>query len=622
MSNQLSREQLKRLFETGDLLSEESFNTFINSVYNLTDDTISSGGATGATGPTGAGATGATGATGSQGIPGPQGPPGVDGIGFTGPQGPTGSQGIPGEIGPTGADSTIPGPTGATGSQGIPGPQGVTGAQGPTGVVEISLEDINSISSGTSLALEQSLLALAGQPGKTVLAVGYVTASGKVQGVSLGNGNVVEVYANGEDFNNDIVLYREFMSLGEPICFTGLEIGAIISASEGFYGFSEQRDGSQEAPMPLLSFGLSFNKTFLYAFRSSQNYDPGGTSTSQGWIHVISGPLASSVTLTKGDGSVVEGQENIKVQPWSYLRLYTNENAEYILSATTPIMACINANMGGSGEGSFYDSRLIMPLTNDGITWPRSGFVSAPYLNTNVDFFVRDGASGNFVVSPGVPIDFDGITGANDSDYEPNGATRVLATGLISAFSGADSAGLEATPMMPTSTMSQVVAQPLFIPDRGDGGNSGIAISSPYVGTAKIYEWDIDNDVLNLTYTIPLNRNGVTINSQEDQKHPTAGQLANEITNGTIELVSRVNPGVVIADVPITVIVQGDTNNEVFPDIRSQNGTVTQPIINDDDETISLGITPPNLKAEIILGDDNILYKRILTGGIVSYVQA
>ena len=92
-------------------------------------------------------------------------------------------------------------------------------------------------SKGAGLAVEQGLLAADGQPAKTVLAVGP-TNTGKVQGCSLGGGNVVEVYASGADFNAGTVLYREFMGAGEPICFTGLSTGAIITSTQGFYGMS------------------------------------------------------------------------------------------------------------------------------------------------------------------------------------------------------------------------------------------------------------------------------------------------------------------------------------------------------------------------------------------------
>lgn len=474
-------------------------------------------------------------------------------------------------------------------------------------------DSATEIALGAVLGLEQSLLAGGGKTALTVLAVAY-TNTGKVQGCSLGAGNVVEVYASGADFNDGAVLYREFMNFGEPICFTGLSNGAIITSTQGFYGFSEQLNGNNESPMPLLSYGLSFKETFLYAFRNSQDYP---TGNAQGWIHVVNGPIASSVTLTDGNGSVIAGQQNIKLDPWQYQRFYTNANQEYILSSTNNVMAAINASMGNL---AFFDSRLIMPLTNDGITWPRSGFVSAPYDNTLVNYYVRDNAGGSFTVSPGSPVDFDNTTGATDSDYEPNGATRVRATGLISAFSGADSAGLEASPLMPTSAMTQVVAQPLFIADDGDGGNSSVAIASPFEGTAKVYEYNTSTGELDLAYTVPLTRNGVTVTAQEDQYHPSAGMVANETVDGAVTLVGQLNAGVVIADVPITVVVQNGTPSLV-PSIRSQNGTTTTSIVNDDDETLSLGITPALIAAEIREDADGILRKRVISNtGTESWV--
>lgn len=484
-----------------------------------------------------------------------------------------------------------------------------------------TVEAAGNIAAGSTLGLEQGLLAAAGQPGLTVLAVGYTT-SGKVQGVSLGDGNVVEAYASGDDFNAGNVLYREFMSLGEPICFTGLMSGAIITSTQGFYGCSEQVDGGDESPMPLLSYGLSFTETFFFAFRNSNVYAPTGTSGSQGWVHIVNGPLDSVVKLTDGAGTTVQGQENIVLKPWEYRRLYTNANAEYILSASNPVMACINANMDNNPFGRFYDSRLIMPLTSDGITWPRSGMVSAPYLNTLVRYAVRDGAEGSFITSPGQPTDFDGVTGAADADYEPNGATRIKATGLVSAFSGADNAGLEASPLMPTSAMAQVIAQPLFIDDTGDGGNSGIAIASPYEGEAKIYSWNDATQTIDLEYTIPLTRNiGPPPSTPDDQFHPAAGGVANESATYPVQLQGDLKAGVIIANVPITVVVQNGTAAHK-PTLRSQNGTTTSSITNDDDETLMLGITPDDIKAVIRKGDDGLSYRLAVGADLATWVLA
>jgi len=479
---------------------------------------------------------------------------------------------------------------------------------------------VGATAAGSTLGLEQGLLAKAGQPGLTVLAVGYTT-TGKVQGTSLGDGNVVEVYASGADFNSGTVLHREFMSLGEVICFTGLANGAIITSTKGFYGVSEQLDGTDMSPMPLLSYGLSFKSTFFFAFRNCQTYLPAAIGANQGWVHVVNGPLNNTIKMTNGSGVTTQGQEDIELEPWEYYRLYTDGNNEYVLSGTNPMMACHAANMDLNPYGRFYDSRLIMPLTNDGITWPRSGFVSAPYNNTVVDWYVRDGASGSLNsgngVSPGSPIDFDAAppvgTGATDTDYEPNGATRVKAIGLISAYSGADSAGLEASPLMLTSAMSQIVAQPLFIADNGDGGNSGVAIASPFVGTAKIYSWNDATNELDLEYTVPLNRGGTPPSpiTRDWQNHPSAGLVANETVDGAIALVGQLNPGVIIADVPITVVVQNGDQN-LAPTLRSQNGTTTTAVVSNDDETLVLGITPPELAVEVREGTDGILYKRII----------
>ena len=260
-----------------------------------------------------------------------------------------------------------------------------------------------------------------------------------------------------------------------------------------------------------------------------------------------------------------------------------------------------------------------MPLTNDGVSWPRSGNVSAPYDNTLVRYYVRDNVTGEFVVSPGAAVDFDNTTGATDQDYEPNGATRVQAVGLISAYSGADSAGLEASPLMPTSAMSQLVAQPFSIDDTGDGGNSSVAIASPYEGTAKYYEWDNTAKVAVLKYTVPLRRGnggaGITLTSPADQLIPCAGIIANEpgFPNDpcVLQLEGDLGPGYVIADVPITVVSQNGLPTLV-PEIRSQNGTVTTGIISDDDETLMLGWTPPTIKAELTTDTDGYIRKRVV----------
>lgn len=561
---------------------------------------------------------------------GPQGPKGDRGL-----AGADGQVGLSGSIGPMGPAGPA-GPPGADGPEGPQGPQGEAGPPGPPGEGGGGGDSSEALSfaKGAGLNVEQGLLAADGQPAKTVLVCG-ATTSGKVQGCSLGNGNVVEVYASGADYNSATVLYREFMSLGEPICFTGLAPGAVITSTQGFYGMGEQVIGNQESPMPLMSLGLAFTSSFVYAFRNSQ-----GTNSDSGQVIICNGPLPSTVTFSR-NGAEVNGQAPKDLDPFELCYFYTNANGEYLIESTSPVMACVQARMGNNppavpqatqdANARFYDARLVMPPTNDGITWPRSGNVSAPFPNTTAKYYVRDGVQGDFpVVSPGSPVDFDagGSTGASDSDYEPRGATRMLVNGLITAYSGADSAGLEASPMMPTAAMSQIVAQPFFIDDTGDGGNSGVAIASPYKGTAKVYQWNSTTGVAELAYTVPLDRGangeGIAPTVPTDQNIPTAGMVANESTldadPSVVQLVGALGPGYVIADVPITVVAQNATPTYV-PELRSQNGTTTTSIINDDDETLMLGWTPSSLKAEITTDVDGYLRKRVIDNtGVETWV--
>ena len=154
--------------------------------------------------------------------------------------------------------------------------------------------------------------------------------------------------------------------------------------------------------------------------------------------------------------------------------------------------------------------------------------------------------------------------------------------------------------MMPTAGMSQIVAQPFFIDDTGDGGNSGISIASPYKGTAKVYQWNSVTNVAELAYTVPLDRGttgqGIVPTTPEDQYIPTAGMVANEAgldaDPSVVQLVGDLGAGYVIADVPITIVSQNATPTYV-PEIRSQSGTTTTSIVNDDDLFPSFDNFPP-----------------------------
>ncbi|QNJ25979.1 hypothetical protein SynSYN20_01652 [Synechococcus sp. SYN20] len=511
------------------------------------------------------------------------------------------------------------------------------------------------VAAGFTLGLTQKLLAENRQIGKTVFAVPYVYSDrdalavarpeggverGRCQVVSLEDGNTLFVYASGNDFLTQTIQEGPiFLSKGEIYVIDEVVPGAIITMEEGGYGICEQGSGASVSPMPLLSLALGFNDSFFFAFRNSEGQTPGGTD--QGWIHVVNGPIASTVNLQFGNGLPVADydgnfQIGIELAPWEYRRLYTRGNTEYRLTSSQLCMAALNASMGPSPR--FYDSRLIMPMTTDGITWPRSGFVSAQFPSTLVRYWNNAGFKGanndgSFVVSPGAPIDSDSQDGtaAAQSDYEAEGATRYKAAGVISAYSGADSAGLEATPLLATKNMTQRVAIPCFVAASGDGGNNGIAVASPFAGSFRLYEWNpatgqaevvtVANSNNAFIQDIPLaRRTGSTPAANAEEQNVPASAMVSRIREGDnciwtgTQASAGFNGGYVEATVPITVVVNSEQNsaNSSTPDrfYRGTGGQQLPGIPINDDETLMVGITPFDIKAEIRRGDDGRFFRR------------
>lgn len=461
-----------------------------------------------------------------------------------------------------------------------------------------------------------------GNAGKSPLFV-LNTSDGKVQIVSLAAGNECTAYLTGDDFSNGVVQERVFLKLGEIYIFESLQNGSVVLCAEGAYGYSNQQNGNQESPMPLGSLAFAFTDSYFFAFRNSQN-----TAGNFGLVYVANGAVESTVSIRNAAGAVVDGQADVTLDPFGFHIFHTAGNQEYRIQATNPVVAGVNADMTaytGGANGNFYDSRLIMPLMTDGITWPRLGFMSALYDNTDVDFWVRDGVEGEMGtgtgISPGTPQDMDvgtgsGGTGATDQDYEPNGATRFKANGFVSGFSGADSSGLEATPMWPTKSFVQRVALPLAIRDSGDGGNNGIAIASPYEGTAEIYEWDPVLEVATLAYTVPLTRNIGGTSTRDDQNHPAAALVSANATEATVELTGDFYGGYVQADVPMHVVFNAEQNQNQGTGVtrRGTSGAAVIAINADDDEQASTGITPNEFRNETREDANGILRKRVIDG--------
>lgn len=498
---------------------------------------------------------------------------------------------------------------------------------------DASIEQATSIAAGIAQGITEGLLAESGQIGKTVLAVANTFNSAndpllnKAQITSLGAGNVMFVYASGADYTAGIIQEGPvFLEDGEVYVIQNLVNGSIITLSEGGYGFSNQVNGNDESPMPLMSLALAFKDTFFYGFR---NCDFG-----LGFLHLVNGPVESSVTLYDDNNQVVLSQEEIVLKPWEYIRLDLNGNGEYRLVASENVMGATHAN-----NNRFFDSRLVLPLTNDGMTWPRSGFVSALYNNTKIKYYVNDRASGDFGVdgvSPGSPADFDAITGANDSDYEPRGATRLFASGLISAYSGADSSGLEASPLCPTKFTTQKVAVPLRVRTSGDGGNNSIALCSQYQGTARLYQWNQSTGQADLvTVTDPFGNNTTEINlerrnsanntyftpsTRDEQNFPAAALISANSNDYSYVFNNGFLGGYIEVDVPVVCVVNNE-QSEILT-YRGTTGSAVAGISSDDDETLTFGITPEDIRTEFTRGKDGLIYKRVIDAGVETWEVA
>lgn len=485
-----------------------------------------------------------------------------------------------------------------------------------------------TIAAGSTLGSEQRLLAAQGQVGQTILAVGNIYHQGdpegsselKAQITSLNSGNVVFVYADGPSYNAGIVQEGPiFLDDAEVYVIENLRRGSIIVSTEGAYGYSQQRNGNQMSPMPLLSLALAITDTFAFIFRNA--------GTNDGRIWVVNGPLASIVRMTTGAEAVVLGQENIELAPYDWYELNTDGNGEYRIQSTNSIMLCTAAGMLSN---SFSDSRLVMPLSNDLVGWPRSGFMSSLYPNTLVNYYVNDGPTGQFILSPGSPVNYHTATGASDADYEPRGATRSISPGA-SGFSGADSAGLEATPQCPVSTFTQRIALPLKVrANSGDGGNNSIALASIYTGTAVLWEWDpvtktkkrvtVNDPNGNPVTSIPLiRRNGsideyIATNPQE-QLRPASCTISTRSVDagaGSYYLIEDFLGGYVEVNVPALCIFNSEQNQTQTIDtfFRGTSGPNVGGIFANDDEQLSYGITPEIIRAEIRRGLDGMNYRR------------
>ena len=237
-----------------------------------------------------------------------------------------------------------------------------------------------------------------GNVGKTVH-ICLKTTNGRIQIGSAEDGNEVVFYQNGEDFANNIVKTRVFLSVGKVHVETGCADGTIITSSKGLCGGSGNGvDGSNNvSPMPLGNEGFASRQFFLFSFRNSNN-----PSSTRGEVYIAAGAVESEVRLLSGDGStVVDGPYTIP--PYGVQTFLTNANDEFQVVASQNVFVGVSANMNPPNP-LYYDMRLVPPLATNLIGQNRNARLSALYDNTEVWWYRQNGEIGKLIVSPGAPL--------------------------------------------------------------------------------------------------------------------------------------------------------------------------------------------------------------------------
>ena len=400
--------------------------------------------------------------------------------------------------------------------------------------------------------------------------------------------------------DNNIILKREPtdtdfqyltpLNMGQIMNFN-LPSGTVFRSLKGISGFSAP------FPMPLGLSSLSNTYFRFYAFRL--------TST----VFATSAGLESTVTLYDSSGTtVVDGPFTIPPFGTATLNCGADVQGEFLVIATTNVYCGTKA----TNTIRSTDLRLVIPseMSCEIMVWNRFCRVTAQELDTKVRWYRRNGETGSFTVNAGTPVNIYtgtinedvGVSSPTNAgstrDYGQDGCLILRSDKPISAFSGADSNGWEATPGWPLKQMAQVFVNPATINNSNDPGIASVTIGSQYEGQFQVFD-----SSKNLITTATITRaNPVT--TADDQKYPAAGQwqpVNSGLTNWT--------GGYIITNVPAICIM-------------NLNGSSAPWTSDEGDELMIPGVTPDEITASIQVDQDGFYRRRDIntSGGTESWV--
>ena len=385
---------------------------------------------------------------------------------------------------------------------------------------------------------------------------------------SLENGVTIGIGSSG---NNNVIYKREptdtdfvyliTMSLGEVQNFN-LPAGTVFRTTKGIMGFS--------SPFPL-PFGLSsMSDTYFrfFAFRLTSE------------VYITSAGLESTVTLYASDGvTITDGPVTIEPFGSTVFNCGDSVVGEFIVDATTDVYC-------GVMTTNDRDQRIVTPMALEMIVWNRFCRVTAQEIGTTVTWYRRgttSGDTGTFTVDAGSPVStYTGtinesagaINAGHTTDYGVDGCLILRADKPINCFSGADSAGWEATPGWPIDQLAQLFPNPANIDDNADAGRSSITVGSPYEGTMFVYD-----STQTLVTSVAITRVAAIV-TVEDQLYPAAGQWT-PTSSGLTDFTG----GYIITNVPCVCIMNFNGSSIWSSDAG--------------DEMLIVGTTPEDIRAEI-----------------------
>lgn len=231
-------------------------------------------------------------------------------------------------------------------------------------------------------------------------------------------------------------------------------------------------------------------------------------------------------------------------------------------------------------------------MTTELFTMNPGCLVSALKVTTNVTWYRRNGTTGSITVSPGTPV---GLGAGNQTTLNPNSWVKVTADKPIGTFSSTDSIGTQSIPGFPAGQLAQLFCNPSFIDSSTSYAQAGVAVSSPYEGTATVYT--STGTVLD-TFTYVRS---IAVTTAADQIYPASGRWKPSDVSGS----TTWEGGYIILNTPGVCVMNssGDTT-------WSSSG----------EEFFVVGCTPDEIQADIKKDGNGIWRRRdISTSGVVTW---